>query len=504
MGFFGNMALAIAPSWAAKRERARLVAMHYRASRLGQRSDSLRAASSDANVAGRDRARIAFYMRDMVRNSPFAARAQAVIANNVVGDGIIPKININAPKQMKKAKKVLQKRALRLIETSLDTTAIDWRGLQNLYGLQRQAINTIVEAGEVLIRRRDIALDEADGKLPLKIEVMEPDFLDTSRRLAGVDGNEVRDGIEYDANDRRVAYWLFSQHPGGEFRPGKFSVQSERVPADQILHVFRPDRPGQERGISWFTPVAEKLLNLDDYEDAQLMRQKIAACFAVFRKLGTDGEASPELGETLTPGSIMDIGPDEEVTFGSPPVASGDDQFKNTVLRASAVGMGLSYEALTGDLSGVNFSSARIGRLEMDRNISSWQWLMMVPMLLQPMADWILEAWAELDGEEFEASGLSEMIYRNDGFVTITWVPPVRLLVDPAREFAALREAVRSGFQSRQGVVRQLGVDPERLLQEQLQDKQQADDLGLPFDSDPRADVSRQAKGPDKEDDGNE
>lgn len=112
---------------------------------------------------------------------------------------------------------------------------------------------------------------------------------------------------------------------------------------------------------------------------------------------------------------------------------------------------------------------------------------MMVPMFLQRFGGWFVEAWAEAEGdEEFQ-----RLIWENPKTVKMTWVPPHRILVDPAREFGALSDAVRSGFQSRQGVVRQLGVDPERLLQEQLQDKDEADKMGLLFDSDPRADPAR-------------
>ncbi|WP_273689030.1 phage portal protein [Ketogulonicigenium vulgare] len=491
MGFMNKVALAVAPAWAARRERSRLVAMHYRAARLGQRSDSLRPTNSDANVAGQARQRVSQYMRDLVRNAPFAARAQAVIANNVVGDGIIPKVTMNAQVADRDLGQRLKDRGMHHIETSLDTVHIDKKGLQNLYGLQRQVINTVVESGEALIRRHKLPVENGAG-LPLKIEVLEPEYLDSGRMWAGEGENIVRDGIEYDPVGNRVAYWLFSQHPGGEFVPSKSQITSVRVPADEIIHVFRPDRPGQDRGMSWLAPVAEKMLMLDDYEDAQLMRQRIAACFAAFRKTGPDAKASPEISKTLVPGTIVDIGPEEDVVFAAPPTASGDDQFKGTILRGIAMGLGISYEALTGDLSGVNFSSARIGRLEMDRNVSSWQWLMMVPQMLQPLGGWILEAWAEYEAQTREVKDLPLGDFIDGGGLVLTWVPPVRLMIDPSGEFAAFNTAVRSGFMSRQGVVRTTGIDPERLMQEQYQDMREADELGLIFDSDPRKDISRQ------------
>lgn len=482
MSRIGDLMLRVAPVWTARREQAKLIAMHYRAANLGARSDSLRGSRDNADRAGNRRDRIAAYVRDMIRNTPYAKRGQAVIANNVVGDGILPKIEIRGALP-ERSRDYIRALGLEMIEEHLDTTAIDVNGLLNLYGLQRLVISTVVDAGEVLVRRHPRTGPR--GTIPLQLEVLEPDYLDTTRWGAAEGGGEIRDGIEYDADGQRVAYWLYTQHPGGEWLPGKSAIMSERVPASEILHIFSVDRPGQSRGISWFSPVAEKLLNFDDYEDAQMMRQKIAACFAIFRKLGTNGTAAKaDLSANLSPGAIYDIGEDDEIQTANPPEVGGYDEYTRQVLRAVAMGLGITYEALTGDLNQVNFSSARIGRLEMDRNISSWQWVMMVPMMMQPLGGWIMEAWKSVEPALWR-------LPEDQARVLMTWVPPVRILVDPAREFTALNEAVRSGFQSRQGVVRQLGIDPERLILEQQQDMVEADRLGLLFDSDPRADASR-------------
>lgn len=481
MNFLDRVLMAVAPARAMQREKNRTIAMHYRAARLGHRNEGIRASGSDADLAGRDRRQVSFYARDMIRNSPFARRIQDVITGHVIGDGIIPKLQVS-PHLPRPLQDNLRRRGLEMIEAHLDTTDIDKNGLQNLYGLQSLAMNTVVDSGEVLIRRHMPI--GSPLTIPLQLEVLEPDYIDDTRWGRSLDGNEIRQGIEYDQESgQRVAYWLYTQHPGGEWQPGHNPMVSERVPADEILHIFRQDRPGQTRGISWYTAIADKLVNADDAEDAHLMRQKIAACFTAFHRMGPDLKPREELGGTLTPGVIMQIAQDEEMEFAEPPVVGDYPDFMKSVLRASAMGVGLTYEALTGDLSGVNFSSARIGRLEMERNISRWQWLLMVPMFLQPLGKWLVEAWLE---EEF-----ADDIGGDFGAIQFTWVPPHRILVDPAREFGALREAVRSGFQSRQGVVRQLGLDPERLLAEQEQDKDEADRLGLPFDSDPRADVSR-------------
>lgn len=486
MSLIDRAIAGLSPSWALSRARASAalsVMMNYNAATTGDRGGSWKRSRSDADSAAAHRARLAFVARDMVRNTPFALRAQTVITNNVVSDGIIWKVTGGAKTRCEALR--------RAFKVHFDTTAIDANGRSNLYGLQRLVMNTIVDSGEVLIRRR--RRFASDGlALPFQIEVLEPDFLDTSRHsvMVPLDGtsNEVREGIEYDAIGRRVAYYLFDRHPGAMFNL-RSGLTSRRVPASEILHIYRQDRPGQMRGVTWFAPIAMALQDLDDMQDAQLMRQKIAACFAAFR-VSPDGDFAPTgtqpSAETvdpgglsnITPGRIQNLAQGEDIRFSSPPAAEGYDKFTKVTLQAQASGMGITYEALSGDLSGVNFSSARMGRMEMDRNVSGWQWVMMIPQMMQPLARWAVEAFEISSGQRVGAD------------LIIDWVPPHRMLVDPAREIAALRDKVKAGFASRQGVLRELGYDPEDIMAEQIEDRAVCVDSGLRFDSDVHFDTS--------------
>lgn len=481
MNILDRVIATVSPQRALDRVRARNALMHYDAATVGRRGSSWRAASTDADTASANRLRMAYVARDMVRNTPFALRAQQVIANNVIGDGIIPKVH--APKEERFAE--IKRRGLEMIEAYVDTTQIDADGRQNLYGLQRLAMNTIVDAGEVLIVREQVRTGRRGG-FGLRLHVFEPDYLDDLQDGVLSNGGSIHDGIEYDRDGNRVAYHLFDQHPGGDWFKGVgWRSRSQRVPADRVLHVYRQDRPGQMRGVTWFAPIALALQDLGDYQDAQIMRQKIAACFAAFHRRSneTGQDASSDVGQlggTLSPGLIQEIGQDEDIVFASPPDVAGYDVFTRTVLLSIAAGMGITYEALVGDLSNVNYSSARMGRMEMDRNVSSWQWLMMIPQMMEPIGRWIMEEWALLEPES--AADIARC--------RLTWVPPHRILVDPSREIMALRDANRAGYASRQGIIRQLGNDPERLLEEQIEDAKQASEYGLTFESDAGA-VSR-------------
>lgn len=480
MNLIDRVIATFAPVAGLKRAQARAalgVVMNYDAATTGRRASSWRASGADADAASARRARIAAIARDMVRNTPLARRAEAVIAANVVGMGILPKIEGGTKSQATSLAAA--------IEAHLDTTAIDADGRQTLYGLQNLAMRAIVDGGEVLIRRR---FRTRSDRLPLalQLQVLEADFIDTARTGPAESGNEIREGIEFDAIGRRVAYWLFDRHPGSSYRPVK-TYASRRVPASEILHVFDQGRPGQMRGVSWFHAVAMRLQDLADGQDAQLMRQKIAACFAGFRTMDGADEADnglEEIGTTITPGTIRQLKPGENITFASPPRVDGYDEFTRSVLREVAAGLGITYEALSGDLSNVNFTSYKAGRIEMDLNVRQWQWLMLIPQMMEPIGRWIVEQWA------IEA-GL-----RPSRGLRLTWTAPVRPLIDPAREIGALRDKVRAGFASRQGVIRELGDDPALILGEQIEDAEAADEAGLKFDSDARVAAAGQAMAP--------
>jgi capsid protein len=90
------------------------------------------------------------------------------------------------------------------------------------------------------------------------------------------------EGVQFDELGRRVAYRLFSYHPGGVLilNP-RGGIVSQPVPADQIMHVYRVVRPGQVRGVPWLAPMM-MALRRPDYCDAERVRKKVEACVTAF------------------------------------------------------------------------------------------------------------------------------------------------------------------------------------------------------------------------------
>jgi hypothetical protein len=72
------------------------------------------------------------------------------------------------------------------------------------------------------------------------------------------------------------------RHPGEVTSCTRTRLLSQRVPAERVMHLFERLRPGQIQGVPWFAPAIVKLRDLDESDDAELVRKKIEACFAAF------------------------------------------------------------------------------------------------------------------------------------------------------------------------------------------------------------------------------
>jgi lambda family phage portal protein len=286
--------------------------------------------------------------RDLTRNNPYGVRALNVITANTVGSGIVA--NVRGPNDKK------TEELRRLWKMWAESTACDAHGRHNFYGLQSLVLRTTVESGEGLALRNGF-----DPETGPKIKVQESDFLNSDQDKD--DGTLVQ-GIEFNSNGTRKAYKLFTKHPGDKGA----STQFVSVPAQDVAHIFKQERPGQVRGMPWAHAVIEPLKDFDDYQRATLIGRKIAACFSAFITTnGSDSLLSAEDLKTkreadmsLEPATIRYLNQGESISIATPPPVSGYAEFTRESLRSVAAGLGISYEAMTGDYSQSNYSSSRM------------------------------------------------------------------------------------------------------------------------------------------------
>jgi lambda family phage portal protein len=479
-----RLLVRVAPAWTMRRVRARyasqllprarlLAGRHYKAASSGRRTDDWYRNSGDANsVPAPTVQTLRDLSRDLVRNNGLAKRAVNVIVTNTIGWGIAPK-PVGPHRQ----------EARRLWNDWAASTACDYDGLLPLAGVQAMALRTVVNSGAALVAMT-VDSEAEEGTIPLRLRVLEPDYLDTSKDGALPNGRgRISQGIEIDARGRRVAYHLYQEHPGATNR---LVSDSRRVPADEVLHIYDPDRPGALQGVPWAAAAMPKLNDLEEYEDAALMQKKIAAMFAAFVEdidgLGAGvgelpgGEEADsedaELLETFEPGQIQYLPSGKKITFATPPQHADHDQFTKGAARRIAAAYDITYEDLTGDYSQVNYSSARMARLAFYRQVHAWRWNMFIPQFCA--------------GVWRRAMSLLALERDWQNVPTAEWTPPPMPMLDPDREGKAYRDLVRSGAMTLFEMIRELGYDPETHLDEIEEANEALDERGIWLDSDPR------------------
>lgn len=446
----------------------------YEAASRNRRTQYWKAGSTSANTENitaletlRNRA------REQVRNNPYANRLVSMIPNNVVGKGIVANISHPAPNIAQSAQMIWNDWA--------SSTACDYDCKLNFAGIQNQVMRSVVEAGEVLVRLR-----RTNDAFPLKLQVLEADHIATNRTFRRNEENENRvvNGVEIDAMGCPVAYWLYENHPGNigsEILDIQKTLMTVRVPVEEIMHVFRKDRPGQLRGPSWLHPIMIRLREIDEFEDAQLVKQKISACFSAFIKdiEVPDQKSTTDFDlEKLEPGIVEHLPPGKDIEFASPPLPASDSYkfYMSVNLHAIATGVGVTYEGLTGDYSEVNFSSARMGDLQFRANVDNWQQNIIISQFCKPAFD-AFKSTALLLGQPFDD-------------MQATWTVPRRDMIDPTKEIPARIKSIRAGMETLSDAIRQNGKDPAKHFEEIKADNDTIDQLGLTLDSDPRKTAS--------------
>ncbi len=452
-------------------------AQAFEAARAARRLATWRAGSGNINAAIRSggevlRARA----RDLVRNNPYASNAAASFSAHAVGCGIKPSSLVEDIE--------LKDRIQRLWLAWSDEADAD--GVTDFYGLQALAARALFEAGECFFRLQ--SRRPSDGlTVPLQLQLIAAEQIPLSKCETLSNGNEIIFGIEFDRSGRRVAYHFLRTHPGDVRQ--RDQGQTVRVPAEQVIHVFSPQAEGQIRGVPMVAPAMAKLWLLEQYDDAELDRKKVAAMFAGFitkpapedimgeSQAARDEDEAALLG--LQPGSMQLLLPGEDIKFSDPADVGGSyEAFQYRTLLACCSAMGVPYTNVTGDLRQANYSSLREGKLEFRRRIDQLQHNVLIFQLCRPVWKRWLET-AVLAG----ALDIPDFSSNRAALLPAKWIPPKWDWVDPLKDRKAEIEAINAGLKSRSDVIEAEGHDAEEVDRRIAADRAREEKLGLSFET---------------------
>jgi lambda family phage portal protein len=456
------------------------IVAQYDAGGTGRRMRGWRPPSSGPNRATSQAPKVRDRARDAARNDWSASAGGQRWVTNLVGTGIVPRAK-------RITNKVQKQKATDLWDRWTKQSDADC--VLNFYAQEALVTRSWIESGEVFARKR--WRRKGTMEVPLQIQVIESDFcpsnFDTDLWPGMPAGNKIRQGIELDRLGARMAYWIYKAHPT-DFASGTIDKsQLIRIPADEIIHIFEPKRPGQLRGVSEFASVLARLRNVADFDDAVLERQKLANLFTAFieKQYPTSPDGiDPMTGQAIDyetdgtpvaamqPGISQELLPGEKVVFSNPPGASATyAEYMRTQHLATAAGQGLPYELLSGDIVNVSDRTLRVVIQEFRRHVEQRQWHVIIPMFCQR----VREAWVD----QAVLVGALPMSIADDA-KAVEWAPHGWEYIHPVQDVQGKQLEVSAGFRSRDSVIASKGDDPEQVDEERAASKKREEELGLP------------------------
>lgn len=421
--------------------------------------------------------------RDQAENNPLISGAIDRICNNVVRSGIYPKFKFRT--QDDKLDTLVNARWRRLFLRWIrycDLTGHDWYG-----ALQRLGLRHLWTDGGFLIHR--VWDNSLRGIVPLRLELLEIDMLDTSVDGRLANGNIARRGIELDdSTGREVAFHILRQHPGDYLALGG-KVESERIPASEIIHVWDRRRISQFSGIGWMVAVVMEAYRMEDFRHITQDAARLQSVFVAFLEsaypgfnlgmgLPFGGQSSSftpaDTGATEAPKEIQSniiqkVPPGTKMNMTTPTQPGNNyAEFVRDSQRWQASGIGMSFEAYASNYSDASYASARSGSLEERLSYRSQQQILDEKMNARIVA-WFIEAayLSRLAPVKMPTYAREPHLYHEmaEGqFPGWGWV-------DPSNDARAAEKRVELVIDTRRNQASQAGLDWDEVVDEQIQEE---------------------------------
>lgn len=414
---------------------------------------------------------------DLCRNNPTATRARQVVTSRVIGRGMTP---------------IARQEWLALFEAWAPHCYSHNRS--NFARVQSLVQDAIAESGEVIGRRRWRRVEDKGWNglplaLPFQIQLIEAAQIDRLKDGPAPNNGKYVQGVEYNALDRPIAIWILPEHPGDIWVSSASSCVSTPVPYEDLFHIYREDRPGQARGVTWYAATGTAIQKLGTFENTELTRKNFEACTVNYIYNENGEPERDELGRLLNPavkdsqgrliekaapGQNVYVPQGYKVMPNTPQPVQGYAEFMGEGEQHVAQGWGIPYYALSGNLKSVSFSAARIGDVETRTWVYPYQEQVIVPLFLSVVGQWITEA------------GIATRKLR--GTVAdwpVEWQAPAVEEHDRVAAVDADEREVRGGFTTLTERQRARGWKPKKLMDERQLEVEDAADRKLKFDSDP-------------------
>lgn len=334
----------------------------------------------------------------------------------------------------------------------------------------------------------------------LDVRLIESDQISTPGFMDGIDGQV--DGIEFDKYGHPINYHMLKSHPGDIWNLRAW--EKEDIDPNDIIHLFRVERPGQVRGIPEITTALPLFAFLRRWTLATIAASETAANLAgVMQTEATsfdeDGNpAAEDLGDDvlelpIVRNMMMSLPKGWKLNQFKPEQPTTTyEVFRNAILNEIARCVHMPANKALADSSKYNYSSGRLDHQTyyeaIDVERSQWE---------LECLDRIFEWWLD------EALMISSYVPIAPGSMLEVpvarywrWNPPKH--VDPSKEAAAAVIMLDAGLKTEEQYLLEQNIDPEEHHQQLLRQaarRRQLAELGGPMGNLPPAPPAAPAAG---------
>lgn len=409
-----KLAFAVSPAWGNKRRAARLTRdlLEHNSKRLqdnnfrqqGRRTSLKRRSFKQAESTPERAHRYAsddYYINSLLEDQLDTLQTQAVgvygdnsIAHSIiesrvtyeVGPGLKVKptirqyLSIVTEEQARDANQAIQRMIKNWSKHGVDKSRTMSYGMA-----QRLMVREFANYGECFLLLGDVPYSGKGmfgGPVPTAIEFINPMRVATPPWL--LNDPTCRMGVQY-RNGQVYGYWVKRSNPNDnkEYDTNEYELypRFDAAGLPRMVHIFETMFAGQARGLPYLTANMNKILDFDDYQEAEIISKQIEACMGLIFKIKKEDPATTyyemaqaaaaetnedyELLENINPGFIQRIGSEDDITTVDPNrPGSNYAPFLEGSLRMIAGAANMPYEIVAKNFMRVTYSSGKLAMLD--------------------------------------------------------------------------------------------------------------------------------------------
>ena len=279
------------------------------------------------------------------------------------------------------------------------------------------------------------------------------------------------DGITFDPFGNPKSYKVLKNHPGGT---ASFDLDFKVIRAEDMIHVFRQDRPEQHRGIPEITSALPLFAHLRRFTLAVVSAAEAAADFAgvLYTDAPANGEAdSVEAMDTIQlernmlltmPGGwkMAQVDPKQPVTtYG---------EFKREILNEIARCLNIPFNIAAGNSSGYNYASGRLDHQTYYKSLKVDQAFMEEVVLDRILERWLRE-WSLVNRTKVDPCDCHHV-----------WFWDGHEHVDPSKEATAQEKRLKNRTTTLAAEYAKQGKDWETELRQIAKERDLMEELNIP------------------------